>query len=305
MTGVQTCALPISFRPVDIDARALIDVLKPVVMGQNALDREKLNRVLLSRNRAVMMRPIGAVDVALWDIAGKAANMPIHRLIGTARERVAAYASSSTLPSIEAYLDQAREVKAAGYRGYKIHPPHERALHVPLIVAGPALPAGRRVAEMASLLDVTPTILHLLGLDHERERRSVGSDEGVARDLGEHGAVPCGEERVALHLEIDLGQEQLVGVRKRRRVDLGAPDHEHLLLAPGELERFLHGARPLGVRLAPRRVARDHDVAPARKRAEAVRQRLPGPTAHDDGVPGRQLAEPGHVLREEIGRAHV
>jgi L-alanine-DL-glutamate epimerase-like enolase superfamily enzyme len=122
-----------SFRPVDIDARALIDVLKPAVMGHNALDRERLNRVLLAKARAVMMRPIGAVDVALWDIAGKIARLPIHRLIGTARPRIAAYASSSTLPSIAAYVEQAEEVKAAGYHGYKIHPPHDHALHVPLI----------------------------------------------------------------------------------------------------------------------------------------------------------------------------
>ncbi len=87
-----------SFRPVDIDARALIDVLKPLLIGKNPLDREVLGRLLLSRARAVMLRTIGALDVALWDIAGKVAGLPIHRLIGSARKKVPAYASSSTLP---------------------------------------------------------------------------------------------------------------------------------------------------------------------------------------------------------------
>jgi len=122
-----------SFRPVDIDARAFIDVVKPVLMGQDAGQRTALNAALQSKSRAVMMRPIGAADVALWDIAGKAAGMPIHRLIGTARTRVGAYASSSTLGSVEAYVEQALEVKAAGYLGYKMHPPHERALHIPML----------------------------------------------------------------------------------------------------------------------------------------------------------------------------
>lgn len=122
-----------SFRPVDIDARAVIDVLKPVLLGRNPLDRDALWRAMLARARAVMLRTIGAVDVALWDIAGKVAGLPIHRLLGTARAKVPAYASSSTLPSIEAYEAQALEVKAAGYRGYKMHPPHERALHIPML----------------------------------------------------------------------------------------------------------------------------------------------------------------------------
>lgn len=119
-----------SFRPVDIDARALIDILKPVLMGQDALERERLGAILQSRSRAVMLRPIGAVDVALWDIAGKAAGMPIHRLIGTTRQKVPTYASSSTLPTVEAYVEQALEVKAMGYVGYKMHPPPDPSLHV-------------------------------------------------------------------------------------------------------------------------------------------------------------------------------
>jgi L-alanine-DL-glutamate epimerase-like enolase superfamily enzyme len=124
-----------SFRPVDIDARAFIDVLKPAVIGQDALDRERLNRALQSKARAVMLRAIGAMDVALWDIAGKIANLPVHRLIGTVRDRVPAYASSWTLAGLDAYVEQAVAVKAAGYRGYKIHPPHERTLHVPVLEA--------------------------------------------------------------------------------------------------------------------------------------------------------------------------
>src|SRR5215510_5660279 len=62
-----------SYRSVDLDERALIEVVKPAVMGQNALDRDRLSRVLLSKARAVMYRPIGAMDVALWDIGGKVA----------------------------------------------------------------------------------------------------------------------------------------------------------------------------------------------------------------------------------------
>jgi L-alanine-DL-glutamate epimerase-like enolase superfamily enzyme len=58
-------------RSATIDAQSLIDYLKPVVMGQDPLERELLNVKLHSRLRASTLRAIGAVDVALWDIAGK------------------------------------------------------------------------------------------------------------------------------------------------------------------------------------------------------------------------------------------
>lgn len=122
-----------SFRPVDIDARGFIDNLKPLVVGENPLDRDRLHAALMTQNRSVMFRPIGAMDIALWDIAGKVAGLPIHRLLGTRRESLPAYASSATLKTIEDYEAQALESKAAGYRAYKMHPPRDRALHVPML----------------------------------------------------------------------------------------------------------------------------------------------------------------------------
>ena len=44
---------------------------------------------------------------------------------------------------------------------------HEAALAVPLAFVGPGIAAGRRVGEPASLTDVAPTLLHLLGLGDE------------------------------------------------------------------------------------------------------------------------------------------
>jgi len=50
---------------------------------------------------------------------------PIHRLLGTYRESVPAYASSAVLPSAQAYAEQALEYKQQGWAAYKIHPPTE------------------------------------------------------------------------------------------------------------------------------------------------------------------------------------
>jgi L-alanine-DL-glutamate epimerase-like enolase superfamily enzyme len=112
-----------AYYPASLDAPALIQYLKPIVLGQDPLDRERLFHALWKRSRTVTTRAIGAMDVALWDLAGKAAGMPIHRLIGSYRESVPAYASSQVLGDPQANAEQALEFKAAGWKAYKIHPP--------------------------------------------------------------------------------------------------------------------------------------------------------------------------------------
>ena len=110
-----------------MDGPQLIRWLKPLLMAQNPLERERLHRQMLALSRSVSYRNIGAVDVALWDLAGKFAELPIHALIGTYKNSIPAYASSQVLPSVEAYVEQAQSFKDRGWRAYKIHPPQNLA----------------------------------------------------------------------------------------------------------------------------------------------------------------------------------
>ncbi len=112
-----------AYNPADLDAPILLRVLKPVLIGRDPLDRERLNQELWARVRGSSVRLIGALDVALWDLAGKVAGLPIHRLLGSYRDRVPAYASSQILDSVGAYIEQAQRFRDAGWAAYKIHPP--------------------------------------------------------------------------------------------------------------------------------------------------------------------------------------
>jgi arylsulfatase A-like enzyme/Flp pilus assembly protein TadD len=51
---------------------------------------------------------------------------------------------------------------------------YESTIRVPLLVRGPNLPAGRRVGHLVRLLDVTPTVLELVGVDRPKEIDGVG-----------------------------------------------------------------------------------------------------------------------------------
>src|SRR6201988_5405508 len=112
-----------SSNPASLDGPGLIRFLKPILLDQTPLDSERLNRLLWGRARAATVRAIRACDIARWDIAGKAAGLPIHRLIGTTRDHIAAYASSEIHGSPEAYVDQSRHSQSTVWRAYKIHPP--------------------------------------------------------------------------------------------------------------------------------------------------------------------------------------
>ncbi len=107
----------------ELDAGALIAKLKPQILGRDPLDRERLYEALVQRQRHTNWRTIGALDVALWDIAGKVSGLPIHRLLGTYRHDAPAYASSAVLDSPQAYAEEAAAFKERGWKAYKIHPP--------------------------------------------------------------------------------------------------------------------------------------------------------------------------------------
>lgn len=109
----------------ELDAFSLIQTLKPILLGRDPLDREVLHQDICRRFRSTTWRCIGAVDVALWDLAGKIAGLPIYRLIGGYRNVVPAYASSPGRSGIQDYVEEALETKARGFHAYKIHPPRK------------------------------------------------------------------------------------------------------------------------------------------------------------------------------------
>ena len=103
----------------------ILKVIKPEMLGRDASEREWLWHRLraLGLRRNLSMAAWAPVDVALWDIAGKAAGVPVHRLLGTQRYETEVYA---TYPprheKPDGYVAEAKELLSEGFRAYKIHP---------------------------------------------------------------------------------------------------------------------------------------------------------------------------------------
>lgn len=80
-------------------ARLIEDVLKPRLVGEDARNCrhlwKKMRSAMSGRPGGQLVEAIAAIDIALWDIVGKAAGLPVYRLLGgMGRQRVQAYASS-------------------------------------------------------------------------------------------------------------------------------------------------------------------------------------------------------------------
>jgi D-arabinonate dehydratase len=108
---------------------AVIDkVLMPLLIGEDPLLIEALWQKMFARTRqfgrrGVVLHAISGLDIALWDIAGKAAQLPLYRLLGGARDRVEAYASGGFYQegkSAASLAKEAADYRARGFKGMKM-----------------------------------------------------------------------------------------------------------------------------------------------------------------------------------------
>ena len=102
--------------------------LAPLLVGQDPLLIEGLWQKMFMRTRqygrrGVVMQAISGVDIALWDIAGKIAKLPVYKLLGACRDRVEAYASGGFYQEgkgVDGIAGEAEGYRARGFKGMKM-----------------------------------------------------------------------------------------------------------------------------------------------------------------------------------------
>ncbi|MEX2536085.1 MAG: mandelate racemase/muconate lactonizing enzyme family protein [Trueperaceae bacterium] len=105
--------------------RAALKVLEPLLLGEVALEPERVSEKLhqntfwLGRGGTIT-HAISAIDIALWDILGKATGQSIGRLLGGRyRDRVRPYASI-LMREPEALAEHLQSLLPLGFRAFKL-----------------------------------------------------------------------------------------------------------------------------------------------------------------------------------------
>ena len=80
--------------------------LGPMLIGRDPLDiasiwQDMLNATHMWGRRGIETYALSGIDIALWDLLGKASNQPVYRLLGASKSKVKAYYAPSLKPTEE------------------------------------------------------------------------------------------------------------------------------------------------------------------------------------------------------------
>jgi L-alanine-DL-glutamate epimerase-like enolase superfamily enzyme len=117
--------------PIGAECKRILEtVVSPLIMGESYYDNEVLwGRLRLAlRDKPHGLRVLSGVDMALWDLKGKALDLPVCHLLGGAyREEIRLYASK--VPGVmdaddegeaDTLIGRLRHLKREGYTAFKL-----------------------------------------------------------------------------------------------------------------------------------------------------------------------------------------
>lgn len=130
VTGWGECFGP---GAVALANKAIVEkVIQPLILTMDPLDRDviwhKVYNLLRDHGQKGMpLQALSGVDIALWDIAGKVAGLPLHKLIGGAhRSYVRAYGygmmlkRESVADHVARFADEAAAIRDMGFAAVKM-----------------------------------------------------------------------------------------------------------------------------------------------------------------------------------------
>lgn len=142
---------------------------------------------------------------------------------------------------------------------------YQELIHVPLLIAGPGIPKGRRIKNTASLVDVTPTVLGLVGAEHSGKSEGVdlsglwksGGGELPSRFIfseADHNNVANDIKRAVRHGRFKLHFDRLTEKvhlydlqnDPEERIDIAEAQPQVVGLLLGELKSFMQKSRQGG-----------------------------------------------------------
>ena len=131
--GIEGIGLATSYTPIEAAIHAFRSGIADLIVGTDALAPEALYQRLFALTwqrlshekrwtREAIVRISAAVDIALWDVVGKVANLPLWRLFGGYRKEVPCYVTCAYYrdgKTLSELRDEMQMLKGQGHRGFK------------------------------------------------------------------------------------------------------------------------------------------------------------------------------------------
>jgi L-alanine-DL-glutamate epimerase-like enolase superfamily enzyme len=131
--GIEGFGLATSYTNADPIVHAMKSGITDRIIGANPLAPERIYQDLFALTshrtahekgwgREALIRISSAIDVACWDIMGKAANMPLYKLLGGYRDEVPCYVTCAYYrdgKDLVELRDEMEKLKAEGHIGFK------------------------------------------------------------------------------------------------------------------------------------------------------------------------------------------
>jgi D-galactarolactone cycloisomerase len=131
--GIEGIGIATSYTPIEAAIQAFRSALGELIIGADPLAPEQLYQRLFALtwqrlahekgwSREALVRISAAVDIAAWDIVGKAAGLPLYRLFGGYRNEVPCYVTCAYYrdgKDLAELRDEMAMLKAQGHTGFK------------------------------------------------------------------------------------------------------------------------------------------------------------------------------------------
>jgi D-galactarolactone cycloisomerase len=131
--GVEGIGIATSYTPIEAAIHAVKTGIADQIVGADALAPEQLYQKLFALTwqrlsnekkwtREAIIRISAAVDIALWDIVGKVAKLPLYRLFGGYRSAVPCYVTCAYYrdgKTVSELKDEMQMLKGQGHTGFK------------------------------------------------------------------------------------------------------------------------------------------------------------------------------------------
>jgi D-galactarolactone cycloisomerase len=201
------------------------EVLAPQLVGQSAFEIrrhwQRMRAALSGRAGGLLIESIAGVDIALWDLVGKALGQPVYRLLGgVGRSMVDCYASSINWASPQQMHEQTQAVLAMGFKAIKVKLglPVQRAVEAASTVreaAGPAILLGADANWAYSVDQAVQVGAALQALDYWFLEEPIRPEDQTGyRHLRSHLSImlAAGESDYTVEHAMQLVQPRLLGL---------------------------------------------------------------------------------------------